>query len=201
MHSLRRAGFTLIEIMVVIAIIGGVMAIVAPRLVNPKSRMKEAVREFATMTRDVHNAARLFNSTYRIVLTLDDKDGHSYKIESAPGNVTSMSEEQEEELEKQMSSDRERMAAKNEFSEDARILKKPVKLPRGFFIGTVETGGRSREITEGTARILFYPQGMTDESIIHFTDRKTLNWTVTIHPITGRAHIFDRKVSLKELRE
>lgn len=200
-HPGLRAGFTLIEIMVVLAIIGGVMAVVAPKLVNSKSKMKDSVREFATITRDVHNAARLFNSTYRIVLDLDEEDGHSYKIESAPGNVTTMSEEQEEELDKQMSAAKEKLEAKNQFSEDSRIIKKPVKLPKNFFVGTVEFGGRAKAITEGAARIYFYPQGLTDQAVVHFTDRKTLNWTVTIHPITGRAHIYERKVELKELRE
>lgn len=200
-RSLPRAGFTLIEIMVVLAIIGGVMAVVAPKLINPKSKMKDAVREFATVTRDVHNAARLFNSTYRIVVKFDEKDGHSYSIESAPGNVTSMSEEQERALEKDMSSAKEKLEEKNQFSEDARIIKKPVRLPKNFYVGAIEFGGRSKAISEGVARIYFYPQGLTDQALVHFTDRKTLNWTVTLHPITGRAHVYERKVELRELRE
>ncbi|MCM2280629.1 MAG: type II secretion system GspH family protein [Bdellovibrionaceae bacterium] len=197
----RIAGFTLIEVMVVMAIIGGILVVLAPRLVDKKSKMKDAVRELTTLTREIHNAARLFNSTYRLVVRMDDKKGHTYTVESTPGNATVLSEEQEEELDKGLSTDQDKAQSKNEFSEDPRVLKKAVQLPSGFYIGEIEYGNRSEPMTEGVAYIHFFPQGLTEEAVIHLTDRKTLNWTIALHPITGRANLFERRVTLRELRE
>jgi general secretion pathway protein H len=202
MSTSKARGFTLIEIMVVLAIIGAIMVSIAPRLVDRKSKMKESVRKLATLTREIHNAARLYNSTYRIVIKMDEKKGHSYSIESAPGNVTLLSSAQEEEMQKMISSDQEKAKSKSkhQFAEDSRILKKPVELPNGFYFGEIEYGNRSEGISEGVAYIHFFPQGLTEEAVIHLTDRKTLNWTIALHPITGRADLYEKKLGLKDLR-
>lgn len=201
MSTQDRRGFTLIELLVVLAIIGGILAIVSPRLLDKKSKMKEAVRELAGLVREVHNAARLHNQTFRLVIKMSEK-GHSYSLEAAPGNVTLMTEEQAEDEEKSSTFDsREKSKKKNQFSEDSRFLKKPRELPRGFYFGEIEYGNRSEAVGDGTAYIHFFPQGLVEEAVIHLTDRRKLNWTIALHPITGRANLYEGKVPLKELRE
>lgn len=195
--KLNRSGFTLIEILIVIAIIGAVLAAIAPKIGNKKSEMKAAVRHLAALTHEIHNAARLYNSTFRLVLKYDEKKGHSYFIESSSGNVTLLSEEQQDDLKDE---DKEKEAKRAGFSEDARVLKKPQALPSGLFFAETEYGNRDEAIEGGVAYIHFFPQGLTEEAVIHLTDKKTLNWTIALHPITGHANIFEKKVSLKELR-
>jgi len=199
----NQKGLTLIEIMVVLAIVGGILAAIAPRLVNPKLAMKSAVREFATLTREIHNNARLFNSTYRLVIKMDPKEGHSYSLESSTGAVRLLTQEQKRELEFASSDQQERAEKKlrDQFSEDGRILKKPKVLPRGLFFESIEYGNREEVLTEGVAYIYFFPQGLAEEAVVHIGDRKSLNWTVSIHSITGKASIIDGKKSLKELRQ
>jgi general secretion pathway protein H len=195
-----KNGFTLIEVMVVLAIIGAILVTVAPRLVDKKTTMKTTVRAFASTTREIHNAARLFNSTYRLVISMDAEEGHSYYIESAPGNVPLLTEEQQADDSKLSKEELEEKAKKNGFSADARILKSPVSLPRGLYFDEIEYGNRPTAINAGKAYIHFLPQGLVEEAVIHLTDRKTLNWTIAIHPITGQSDIFDGKKALKELR-
>jgi general secretion pathway protein H len=195
-----QRGFSLIEIMIVLAIIGGMLAIGAPRLFNSSSAMRGAVRKMAVMTRDLRNTARLTNSTMRIVISMDDEKGHSYWIESAPGNVTLLSEEQEKELSSLTSSQQEDQKGSSKFSEDSRVLKSPQTLPRGMYFGGVEYADRKEETTSGTTYVHFFPQGLAEDVAIHLTDRKTLNWTIAIHPLTGRADIFEKKISVKEIR-
>lgn len=198
---MKKNGFTLIEVMVVLAIIGGILVTIAPRLIDKNSTMKSTVRAFASTTREIHNAARLFNSTYRLVIDMNDEEGHSYWIESAPGNIPLLTEEQEKnEKDTLLKADQEEKEKKRAFSEDARILKRKVTLPRGLYFNEIEYGNRSNSINEGKAYIHFLPQGLVEEAVIHLTDRKTLNWTIAIHPITGLADLFDGKKMLKELR-
>ena len=192
-------GFTLIEIMIVIAILAGVMAIGVPRLFNSTTQMRTAIRKLAIVPREIRNIARLYNMTGRIVVNMDDEKGHSFWVETAPGSVTFLSKEQEEELARMTTSQREENTPKTQFQAETRVMKKPSSLPRGLFFESVEYAGKDKDITGGRAYVHFFPQGRAEEVAIHLTDKKTLNWTVTIHPLTGRADVYERKVTLKEL--
>jgi general secretion pathway protein H len=194
-----QRGFTLIEIMVVVAIIAAVLAIGAPKLFNTTNQMRSAVRKLAVTTRSIRNVARLKNSTVRLVLNMEADKNHSYAVEAANGVVPLMSEEQEKELKKLTSSQRKDDEEKSKFEPETSVVKAPVSLPRGLFISNVEYSDRTEPITSGHAYIDFFPQGLSEESAIHLTDRKTLNWTITIHPLTGRAQVFERNISLKEI--
>lgn len=186
--------------MVVIAIIAGVLAIGAPRLFSTSAQMRTSVRKLAISTREIRNVARLYNSTQRIVIQADDNEGHSYWVESAPGDVTLLSQEQQEELDRLTEIAKDEKSSQPKFAPDTRVVKRAVSLPRGLYFGGVEFTNRDRNIESGKAYIHFFPQGLADKAAIHITDRKNLNWTVTIHPLTGRADVYERKVSLEELR-
>lgn len=196
-----RRGFTLIEVMIVMAIIAGILAVGAPRLFNTSAQMRSAVRRMAVMTREVRNLARLSNSTMRIAVSMNDEKGHSYWIEAAPGNVTLLTAEQERELEQMTSLRRDEEKPKNEFSMDTRILKSPERLPRGLYFENVEVSSRPEPVSSGAAFVHFFPQGLSEAAAIHLTDRNNRYWTITINPLTGRADVFERKVELKEIQQ
>mgnify|MGYP001486830162 FL=1 len=185
--------------MLVIAIIAGILAIGAPRLFSSSSQMRTAVRRIAVMTREVRNLARLTNSTMRIVISMNDEKGHSYWIESAPGNAPILTEEQEKELERLSSFAREEKP-KTRFEMDTRILKEPERLPRGLIFESVELASRSEIITSGAAFIHFFPQGLSEAAAIHLASGDNHHWTIAINPLTGRADVYERKVSLKEIQ-
>jgi general secretion pathway protein H len=193
------SGYTLLEIMVVMGILAAVLAIGAGKLFKSSDAMRAQIRKFAVMTREVRNIARLTSSTMRIAIKIDDEKGHQYWVESASGNVTLLSEDKQKELDQMSAIAREDEKPKDEFAQDTRVMKKPENLPRGLFFESVEINGKEAPITSGMAYIHFFPQGLTQEAAIHLTDRKTLNWTITINPLTGRADVFERKLTLKEL--
>lgn len=195
----RDNGFTLIEIMIVLAIVVGVLAVGAPRLFSTSNTMRDQVRRLATLTREIRNNARLYNSTTRLAIQMSDEKGFKYWVESAPGVVALLSEEQQDDLNRLTEIQREEGQAKNDFSLEARILKEPVKLPRGMVFDEVEIGSKAKAISGGVAYIHFFPSGLTEESIIHLSDRKTLNWSIALNPLTGRAQIYEKKVTLREL--
>ena len=197
----NQRGFTLIEIMIVIAILAAVTAIGVPRMFGGSSRMRTAIRKMAIATREVRNVARLTQSTGRIVINMEEGKEHAYWVESAPGNASLMTEDQEKELARLTSAQREDERPASEFKPETSVVKNPIALPRGLFFEGVELGSRDKEIVGGKAYIHFFPQGLSEEAAIHVSDRKGLNWTITIHPLTGRAEVFERKVTLKELRD
>ena len=200
MNMRSSKGMTLIEIMVVMAILGGILAVAAPRLFTTGNQMRSAVRKLAVMTRDMRNNARLYNVTTRLAITMDDDKGHSYNVESAQGSVLELTEDQRKDLERLTEAQREGAAKKATFEQETRVLKKPITLPRGLYFGGVEVARKTGETTSGTAYVQFLPQGLADEAVIYLTDRKSLNWTIAINPLTGRADVFERKLTLKEVR-
>lgn len=193
-----RTGFTLVEIMIVMAILVAVIALGSSALFKSSTTMRTVIREMAIRTREIRNVARLSNSTMRIVISMNDEKGHSYWIESAPGVATMLTQDQLKELSKLTESQRSDEAPAKEFDIDSRVMKKAQKLPRGLIFESVEFATKD-PITQGIAYIHFFPQGLSEDSAIHLTDKINLNWTITINPLTGRAQVYERKISLKEL--
>ena len=201
MRAIRtRAGFTLIEIMIVMAVITAVLSFGAPKMFSNASQMRSAIRKLAVLSREIRNVSRLTNSTGRLVIQMDDEKGHTYWIESAPGNAMALSEDAQKNLDSMTSMQREDQGEKEQFTVDTRIVKSPVQLPRGLFFTDVEYGNKREPVTKGKTYVHFFPHGLSEEVAIHVSDKKTLNWTITVHPLTGRADVFERKATLKELR-
>ncbi|MES2965603.1 MAG: prepilin-type N-terminal cleavage/methylation domain-containing protein [Bdellovibrionota bacterium] len=197
---LRSSGFTLIEIMIVLAIIVGVLTIAAPKMFSTASAMRTAIRKLAITSREVRNNARMYNMTTRLVLDMKKEGAHSYWVESANGEVTLLSEEQQKELDRLTELQREGEAPKNEFKPETRVVRNPVSLPKSLYFESVETSSSSEAVKEGKAYIHFFAKGFSEDAAIHITDRKTLNWTIVVNPLTGRADVFERNISLKEVR-
>lgn len=186
--------------MVVVLIIGGVLAIGGTRVFNPNENRRGQVRKIATQTKEIRNSARLQNATFRIVFAMDEKEGHRYWIESASGNVLQYSEDQEKELARLTSIQREdATVGRKKFEKDGR-LGKEVKLVSGLVFEGIEITGRSKMATQGLAYVHFFPQGLSDEALIHIGDRKSQHWTIAIHPLTGTAEILNGSPTLKELK-
>ena len=198
--KLKNAGFTLIEIMVVIAIIAGVLVIGVPKMFNSGTAMRGAIRKLAVLTRDIRNNSRLYGVTTRIVLNVASDKVGSYSVESSPGVVLMTTQEQEKELALLTSGQQENTKTKVEFSPESRVLKKTVTFPKSLMIEDVEKVGRDAPVTEGKAYINFYPQGLSEEAAIHIGDGKTLHWTIVVNPLTGRADVYEKRITLKELK-
>jgi type II secretory pathway pseudopilin PulG len=186
--------------MIVLAIIVGVLTIAAPKLFSTSTQMRSAIRKIATITREVRNNARMYNMTTRLVIEMKKEGAHSFWVESSNNEVTLLTEEQEKELERLTSIQREGEKPKTSFTPETRVLRNPVTLPRGLFFESVELSTRERAATEGKAYIHFFAKGYSEDAAIHVTDRKTLNWTIVVNPLTGRADVFERNISLKDLR-
>lgn len=209
-----QKGMTLLEIMIVLAIIAGVVALVIPRIGNQNNQMKAAVRRFLVLSKQLQSTARLQGASYRIAIDLKDRpeDEQEYWIEKSNSSVL-LPEDKNILIEAEKQAQREREqdpeAAKNPstegFTTDDGILSGKQKLPRGLRFDSIEIAGLDRPVETGIVYIHYFSQGLVEEAAIHLKygekDGDGLHWTIAIHPLTGRADIITEEVSLREIQQ
>lgn len=195
---MNKRGFTLIEVMIVIAIIAGLIAVGAPRLLKKDANMKTVARQLTVLVKEIRNQAKLFNSTYRLVIRIEQ--GHeSYWVEKSNGPALIDTEKLKEEYEGKNKSDtKDKDAPPPLFQIDKRLSKKEKTLPSNLHFAQVETINMSQPVTSGLAYIHFFPEGLLEASAIQITDNKN-TWTLVFNPLTGQADIVEKATNLKDI--
>ncbi|WP_413287880.1 Tfp pilus assembly protein FimT/FimU [Bdellovibrio sp. HCB337] len=194
---MNKRGFTLIEVMIVIAILAGLIAVGAPRLIKKEANIKKTARSLTVLVKEVRNQAKLFNVTYRIVIRIESGQ-ESYWVEKASGPALIDKEKLKEEMEGNGKKDDDKDAPPPLFQIDKRLSKKEKVLPSNLHFAQVETINMSQPVTNGIAYIHFFPEGLMEASAIQLTDKK-ITWTLVFNPLTGQADIVEKAVNLKDL--
>lgn len=196
-------GMTLIEIMIVLVIIGGMLVVGASRFSNTNNEIRSLVRKIASLTKDLHNQARLQNKVIRMVIEMPENEETQISVESAPKNTlltdNAFSEDPDEES-RLSEEERKEKAALKAFQPDTSIMRKPITVPLPLRIVEVAVRDTDEPIQSGRAFLYFFPQGLTQEAIIVISDNEDLNWTVAVNPITGISQIIPERKKLEELR-
>lgn len=196
----NQKAFSLIELMIVLAIVAGMVTLAVPRFTGPGTKIKAEIRRFAVLTRKLFQEAQIKKATFRLAIDMTDvdEDGgdklHGFWIEAAEGAQMMEDPEAEPELDE----DGKKIST---FTVDNRVMKKNKELPEGFKFTRVSYGGRE-DVTEGIAYLYFFPQGYTEEALIQIShvDSK-LFWSLLINPLTGQVDIITKEVSLKDLKQ
>ncbi len=187
-------GFTLIEIMIVLVIMGVIVAMGLGRVRKKENDIKKTAREFYILGKEIRNQARLKSATFRLVLNLDEGE-QTYWVESAQGFQGRLAEKDLEEIAKLDPEEK----PKEVFEEDKSVLKKKKSLPEGLFFKSVENlDGEPR--TTGTATVYFFPNGFVETTALQITDRKKITWTLIYQPLTGQADIISDERSLRDAK-
>ena len=184
-------GFSLLEIMIVLALVAGIFAIGLPAIKTKESANRKIIRELALLGKAVRNQSRLKNMTHRIAFKMDEKE-NSYWVESAQGSVLTKSKEDRK---------AEDHDPANPFQKTTKFFKEDRVLPKKLFIGSVETESTEEALTRGIAYIYFSPEGLIEKSVIQITDRDKMTTSLTYNPLTGHADIIEKPVHLRELRQ
>ena len=191
---LSRRGFTLIEVMIVLAIIAGIVVLGAPRIFKSSTNLKSVSRHIIVLAKETRNQARLSNSTMRIVFEMSE-NRQAYWVERAAGpQAIDIEKLQEPETDTE-----EENKPASPFSLDNSLLKQPKNLPDQMKFASVESINLDRPVTEGKAYVHFSPQGFVEASAIQIVNSAGQTWTLVINPITGQADIVEKAVSLKEM--
>lgn len=194
---MNKRGFTLIEVMIVIAIIAGLIVIGAPKLLKKETKVKTVTRQMTVLVKEIRNHAKLFNSTYRLVIRIEQGQ-ETYWVEKASGPSLIDPEKLKEEYDNKGKKEKDEDAPPPLFQIDKKILKKERELPSNLHFAQVETINMSQPVTSGIAYIHFFPQGLMEASAIQITDKK-VTWTLVFNPLTGQADIVEKAVNLKDL--
>ncbi|HXG21456.1 MAG TPA: prepilin-type N-terminal cleavage/methylation domain-containing protein [Methylomirabilota bacterium] len=159
------AGFTLLELAVVLFIIGLLVAAMAPRLGDVSgARLEATAKRLAAVVRYVSGEAALRNQPYRL----------NYDLDKQRYWVTKLVVTQES----------------AEFRNDLTPLSRPVQLPSTITFADVQAPGVGR-ISMGQVYTHFLPHGYADPTIIHLRDQRSHTVTVLIPPLTGEARIYE----------
>lgn len=186
-----------------VAIIAALLATVMPRVGNQNNQLKEVIRRFTVLTKDLRHRARLENATYRLVI--DMKDGwekgekeHEYWVEKTIKKVVLPGADAEEE--EVLEDEDGNPIDPNGFAMDDTVMRKQ-KLPRPLFFENVEVAREKDPIGTGVAYIHFFPQGLVEEAAVHFRLSEQARWTLAIHPLTGKSEIVTEYLELKDIRD
>ena len=190
----NKSGFTLIEMMVVLAIMGAIIAMGLSRVRKRDNDIKKGARKFYVNGKEIRNQARLKNSTYRLMIRLDEGQ-QAFWVESAQGFQGHISAKEQEKLKDLKEEDK----PPEVFEKDTKVIKKDSKLPDGLFFKSVENLEQD-PITVGTAAIYFFPNGFVETSALQITDRKRVTWTLIYQPLTGQADIIPEERSLRDTK-
>lgn len=191
-----QKGFTLIEVMIVLSILGALVAVGLPRIRGQQNNFKTITRQLSTLTREVRNQARVKRMTYRLAFRMGEKEQNAYWVENAPANYVIPSEAT---LERLRDVDEDKRPP-SPFQKVTKFFKEDKELPGGFFIGSIETPSMKEPQKEGIAYVYFTAEGLVEKAIIQITNRKEVTWSLVINPITGHADLVEKSIAMKDLR-
>ncbi len=190
---------TLIEIMVVLAIVLSIMSFAKPNLMSANTKIRKQMRNLAFLNRNLRAKARIKNRVYRIAFQLgtEEEPDQSYWVESAKGDFKLSNPYEEDDFD----DEDEELEQEPDFEEDKAILKKPVKLNTGLKINQIEYSAGEILNTEGMAYLHYFPSGKLDEVAIQLQAGKKTFWTMSFHPLTGQSFIDSGQNSIEEIKD
>lgn len=185
----RKSGFTLIEILLVVALVGLLASVMVPNISGVfRVGLKSSVRRYSAIVKYAYDNAILTGRIHRIVLNLDEQ---SWRVEAAnPG---------------QLPTDKDRMGLlPDSLREDDRIIEDPAfevvgkrlveKIPAGVKILEVSSWriGEGNVVDSGEFSIYAYPSGLIDESTVVIVEEgkeKLQQFLITTKSLTGRVSV------------
>lgn len=196
----RAGGFTLIELLVVIALIGLITFISLPSISSAfQISLQSATRELASTIKEAYNSAMITGKVHRVAYDL--KEGQFW-VESGPTTAlleTTQSLEKKKRRERfSFFTKKEAKAPGSDFAIDPTITKKKRDLPRGVKFSDLLTERSKELVTEGVGYTHIFPNGITEQTLIHLEDTQRHALSLVVETLTGRTKLITGRISEKE---
>lgn len=203
--SKSQRGFTLVEVMVVLFIMGLMLTLMAPRAAPTGNDDKQAVRKIILVINRVRDQSRLTNSTYRLVFRItgsDSKEPDYYWVERASRRVTFDAQDEQarkdlEEQKRRAKEDKDKKVS-SAFHLDSSILKKPEALRTSLKFVQMELEGVDRPVTKGEIALHFLPEGLSQEAVLQIKMPGGKLWSIAVDGLTGKGRVVGKGITLKE---
>ncbi len=184
--SNRASGFTLIEVLVVVALIGLIMSIAMPNVTLAlKVNLSNSSRELASTIRSTYDEAILKGQVYRVAFDIEKGE---YWVEQGERGFLIRSEEQAEEERRRQDrlTEEERAKKKEPFTLAKAVTKSKRKLPKGVHFTDIITAHMKDPQKAGMGYAHVFPHGFIEKLVIHLKD--DYDRASTLVEI-GRAHV------------
>lgn len=193
-------GFTLIELLVVVALIGLISVMALPSVSSYfQVSLNTTTREMASVVKDAYNTTLLSGKVHRIVYDLKK---NQYWVEVGPDNALM---DTKESLEKAAQRRRLRMQSSDaaetgiQFTMDKTVTKKKMSLPSGVKFEDLVTEQSQVPIEVGEAYTHIFPNGITEQTLVHLADSSRHHSSLSITPLLGRSDVYDRHIEKGEV--
>ncbi len=184
-----QAGFTLVEVLVVIVLIAGLFTILAPQVGSYKRvSLNTAARELAAVFKEAYNAAQMTGRAYRLVYDLKKDE---YWVEAGPKSLLLDTAESREAEKRRLRFAKDDEKPKSEFKQDSSITRKKQSLPRGVEFEAVYTDqtGSKEPAREGQAYTHIFPNGMTERTVVQVKDVRDTPMSLVLEPLLGNTRV------------
>jgi general secretion pathway protein H len=162
MISASRAGFTLLELVVVLVILSAVVALVVPRLPSMREAgLRTSARQTAALLRYLDERAVATKQLYRLRINLDEQR-IDVVVRSATGDDLP--------------------------ADDPYLQRNP--LASGTLISDLTTERLGR-VTSGQVLVSYGPGGLTEPLLLHFALPGGASYTVQALPVSSMVRVFD----------
>jgi general secretion pathway protein H len=197
--SFRQSGFSLIELIVVIAIITLISIFAIPGLSSYfQVSLNSATRDIASSIKEAYNSTVVSRRVHRMAFDLEKNE---FWVESGPANLLLDTKESREKAEhrRKLSTEIEANKQESPFQIEKTITRKKLALPRGVVFEDVITQQSSEPITTGKAYSHFFPNGLSEQTLIHLTDQSKHRITLAISALLGQTDLYDRYATANEI--
>jgi prepilin-type N-terminal cleavage/methylation domain-containing protein len=197
--TMVHSGFSLIEMLVVMGLIVLIVSFALPSISSfLQVSINSATRDLATNIKEAYNASMITGQVYRMAYDLKKNE---FWVESGPGRLLIDTTEtlKKEEARKKFS----RLAAdeptQSPFKMDKTITRRQISLPTGVSFEDIVSQKSRDPITEGKAYTHFFPHGVTEQTIIHLTDKSNHKLSLVVTPLLGKVDLYNGYLKQDEI--
>jgi general secretion pathway protein H len=171
-------GFTLLEVLVVLVLMGIVAGIAIPRFKNLfEVELKSSMRRLAGTIKFCFNDAIIKQATIRL----------NFDISSGTYTYSMLVTDPDSRI--------------GEFVDMPSPFTETEQLPQGVYFKDILTPRSIQKMEDGETYIMFYPTGYAEKAVIHLADAHGRVYTMLVRPLTGGVKIFEGYVDFAEFQQ